>query len=83
MDFALLLLTSGMLHSHSGIARGRVVWCDSEGLLRSKRRENEAEIRYFCWNLVALWQSNDCWRKEKCIEAKLLLVFDCGVSERV
>ena len=30
-----------------------------------KRRENEAKIRYFVENLVALWQSNvaDSWRE--------------------
>ena len=61
VDFGLLLLTSGVLHSHTVIIWGQVEWCNFEGLLRMKRRENKGKSRHFVGNLVALWQSNvDC-----------------------
>ena len=60
-----------MLHSHTGIVWGRVVWCNSCGLLHIKRREFEAEIRYFAENLVALWQSNVSCCVKNCVERRI------------
>ena len=83
VDFALLLLTSGMLHSHSGIVWRRVEWCGFEAKHHIKWRENDAKIRYFVENLVALWQSNVSGRRKIVLYGKLLLLADCCVGERV
>ena len=83
VDFALLLLTSGVLHSHAGIAWGRVEWCGFEAKLRMKWRENDAKIRYFAeiWlrfgNQMFVGIGKMCWK------AKLLLLYNGCVGERV
>ena len=55
----------------SGVVRFR--WA-----IRIKRREIEAEIRYFAENLVARWQSNVCWRSEIVLKGK-----NCGWGSTV
>ena len=77
-DFALLLLTSGMLHSHTGIVWRWVEWCGFEAKLRTKWRENDAKTGYFTeiWlrygNQMLVEMEKLCWEAKIVVGVRLL-----------
>ena len=82
VNFGLLLLASGVLHSCTGIVWRRVEWCSFEAEHRLKRRENEGNLA--CWSKIWLRFGNQMFVgvEKLCWGVKMLLVYNCCVGER-